>query len=104
MVESIHVRRHECTSRRRHAASPMRTFAIVACVLAAVAAVGLALLAGWDLYLTGFPDSHFTDYDKAVELPKRIVMWVEFGFVPLFLMLAFSRSAPGRVPSDCSLP
>ena len=68
----------------------MRTFAIVACVLAAVAALGLALLAGWDLYLTGFPDSHFTDYDKAVETPKRILMWVEFGFAPPFLVLALS--------------
>src|SRR5271166_673920 len=42
------------------------------------------------LALTGFPDSHFTDYDKAVETPKRILMWVEFGFAPLFLVLAFS--------------
>jgi hypothetical protein len=68
----------------------MRAVAILACVVCAVAALGLAILAGWDLYLTGFPDSHFTDYDKAVDAPKRILMWVEFGFVPLFLVLAFS--------------
>src|SRR6202021_1215969 len=49
-----------------------------------------ALHAAGDLALTGFPDSHFTDYDKAVEVPKRILMWAEFGFVPLFLLLAFS--------------
>jgi hypothetical protein len=42
------------------------------------------------LYLTGFPDGHLTDYDKAAEAPKRILMWVELGFVPLFLVLAFS--------------
>src|ERR1700761_488658 len=71
-------------------AVPMRALVIVACVVAALAALGLTLLAAWDLYLTGFPDSHFTDYDKAVELPKRILIWVEFGFVPLFLVLAFS--------------
>jgi len=55
-----------------------------------VAALWFALQAAGDLALTGFPDSHFTDYDKAVEVPKRILMWVEFGFVPLFLVLAFS--------------
>ena len=68
----------------------MRALAVVACVVGAIAAFGLALLAGWDLYLTGFPDSHFTDYDKAVETPKRILVWVEIGFAPLFLVLAFS--------------
>jgi len=68
----------------------MRALVIVACVVAALAALGLTLLAAWDLYLTSFPDSHLTDYDKAVETPKRILMWVEFGFVPLFLVLAFS--------------
>jgi hypothetical protein len=56
----------------------------------AVAALSLTLLAQWDLYLTGFPDGHLTDYDKAVDAPKRILMWVEFSFTPLFLVLAFS--------------
>jgi hypothetical protein len=71
-------------------AAAMRALAIVACVVGAIAALGLAYLAAWDLYLIGFPDSHFTDYDKAVDAPKRILMWVELGFVPLFLVLAFS--------------
>jgi cell division protein FtsW (lipid II flippase) len=68
----------------------MRALAIVAWVIAAIAALGLHVLASWDLYLTGFPDGHLTDYDKAAEAPKRILMWVELGFVPLFLVLAFS--------------
>ena len=68
----------------------MRALAIVACLIAAVAALGLHVLASWDLYLTGFPDGHLTDYDKAAEAPKRILTWVELGFVPLFLVLAFS--------------
>jgi hypothetical protein len=51
----------------------------------------VALQAAGELALTGFPDSHFTDYDKAVEVPKRILMWAEFGFVPLFLLLALPR-------------
>jgi hypothetical protein len=71
----------------------MRTLARVACVVAAVAALSLSYLAVGDLYLTGFPDGHLTDYDKAVDMPKRILMWVEVGFVPLFLVLAFSRIA-----------
>jgi len=69
----------------------MSALARAACVVGAIAALGLHVLASWDLYLTGFPDSHLTDYDKAVDAPKRILMWVEFGFVPLFLVLAFLR-------------
>ncbi|MFZ0227262.1 MAG: hypothetical protein WA622_18175 [Mycobacterium sp.] len=72
----------------------MGALAIVACVIAAVAALGLHVLASWDLYLTGFPDGHLTDYDKAVDAPKRILMWAELGFVPLFLVLAFSPIGP----------
>jgi MFS superfamily sulfate permease-like transporter len=69
----------------------MRALAIVACMVGAIAALGLTLLAAGDLYLTGFPDSHLTDYDKAVEVPKRILMWAEFGFVPVFVLLALPR-------------
>jgi hypothetical protein len=92
MVENIQPRPHQHVTSARNAL-PMRVLAIAACVVGAIAALGLAVLAGWDLYLTGFPDSHFTDYDKAVETPKRILMWAEFGFVPLFLVLAFSTIA-----------
>jgi hypothetical protein len=74
----------------RESAAPRRALAIVACVVAAIAALGLHVLASWDLYLTGFPDGHLTDYDKAADAPKRILTWVELGFVPLFLVLAFS--------------
>ena len=69
----------------------MKVLATVACIVGAVAALLFAFQAAGDLYLTGFPDSHFTDYDRAVEGPKRILMWVEFGFVPLFLLLALPR-------------
>jgi hypothetical protein len=68
----------------------MRALPTVACTVGIVAALWFGVQAAGDLYLTGFPDSHFTDYDKAVEVPKRILMWAEFGFVPLFLILAFS--------------
>ena len=69
----------------------MRALPTFACTLGLVAALWFALHAAGDLALTGFPDSHFTDYDKAVEVPKRILMWTEFGFVPLFLLLALPR-------------
>jgi hypothetical protein len=60
----------------------------VVCVVCVVAALGLAFNAAMDLSLTGFPDGHLTDYDKAVNAPKRILLWVEFGFALLFLVLA----------------
>jgi hypothetical protein len=41
--------------------------------------------------LTGFPEGHPTDYDKAVDTPEHILMWVELGLVALFLALAFFR-------------
>jgi hypothetical protein len=69
----------------------MKVVATVACIVGAVAALFFAVQAAGDLYLTGFPDSHYTDYDKAVELPKRILMWAELGFVPLFILLAVPR-------------
>jgi hypothetical protein len=67
----------------------MSALATAACVICAIGAFGLVWLASMDMYLTGFPDSHFTDYDKAAEAPKRILVRVEWGFVPLFLVLAF---------------
>lgn len=69
----------------------MRVLATVACVVGVMVALWFGLQAASDLALTGFPDRHFTDYDKAAELPKRILMWAEFGFVPLFLLLGVPR-------------
>jgi hypothetical protein len=60
----------------------------VASGVCAIAAVVLALSAGSDLYFAGFPDSHLTDYDVAAEMPKRVLMWGEWGFVLVFLFLA----------------
>jgi len=62
----------------------------VACVCLAVVALVLAVLAWNDLHFAGFPDSHYTAYDKAAEAPKRVLMWVEWAFVVLFLLLALS--------------
>jgi hypothetical protein len=73
---------------RRSNAAPMSVLVIIACVVCAVAALGLVYFASMDLYLTGFPDSHFTAYDKAADAPKRILVGVEWGFVLLFLVLA----------------
>jgi hypothetical protein len=69
----------------------MRVLATGACTVGIVVALWFALQAAGDLALTGFPDSHFTDYDKAVEVPKRILMWTEFGLVPLFVLFALPR-------------
>jgi hypothetical protein len=75
---------------RRSSGVPMSGLVIIACIVSGVAALGLVYFASMDLYLTGFPDSHFTDYDKAADAPKRILVWVEWGFVLLFLVLASS--------------
>jgi hypothetical protein len=64
---------------------------VVGCIVGALAALWLGVQAAGDLYLTGFPDGHLTDYDNAVDVPKRILMWSEFAFVPLFLLLALPR-------------
>ncbi|EHB53944.1 hypothetical protein MycrhDRAFT_4407 [Mycolicibacterium rhodesiae JS60] len=64
------------------------------CAICAVAAVLLAVIAWNDLYFTGFPDSHLTDYDTAAEVPKRVLMWGEWGFVLLFLLLAVGPIKP----------
>ncbi|SPM34003.1 Mycobacterium rhizamassiliense ORFan [Mycobacterium rhizamassiliense] len=75
---------------RRPDPAPRRTLTIVACIIFAIASLGLAFMASIDLYLTGFPDSHFTDYDRAAKAPKRLLMWAEWGFVLVFLGLAFA--------------
>jgi hypothetical protein len=69
----------------------MKVLARVAFVVSAVAALLLSYQAAADLYLTGFPDGHLTDYDNAVDMPKHILMWVELGFVAGFLALGFFR-------------
>jgi hypothetical protein len=69
----------------------MKALPTVMCAVGVVAALWFGLQAAWDVMLTGFPDSHFTDYDKAAELPKRILMWTELAFAPLFLLLAVPR-------------
>jgi hypothetical protein len=74
---------------RRSSAAPMSVLVRVASVVCAIAALGLVFVASMDIYLTGFPDSHFTEYDKAADAPKRILVWAEWGFVPLFLALSF---------------
>ncbi|ABM16528.1 MULTISPECIES: hypothetical protein [Mycolicibacterium] len=60
----------------------------VVCAVCAIAALLLAVTAGSDLYFAGYPDSHLTHYDSAAEMPKRALMWGEWGFVLLFGVLA----------------
>ena len=62
----------------------------VVCAVCAVAALLLAVMAANDLYFVGFPDSYLTDYDRAAETPKRLLMWAQWVFVLFFLVLALS--------------
>jgi hypothetical protein len=84
-MSKIEIIREARETRRRE------VLARVACVVIAIVAVFMSYRAAGDLYLTGFPDGHLTDYDKAVDAPKHILMWAELCFVALFLVLAFCR-------------
>ena len=64
--------------------------AIIACVVGAIAALGLAFSTFMEVSMYGFPDGHVTDYEKAVDAPLTILAWVEAGFGFLFLALAFT--------------
>jgi hypothetical protein len=74
----------------RENAAPVRALAMIACVVCAIAALGLAFTTFMDLSMHGFPDGHVTDYEQAVDAPLTILAWVEAGFGVLFLALAFS--------------
>ena len=71
-------------------AAPMRALAIIACLVCAIAALGLAFTTSMDVSMAGFPDGHVTDYEKAVDAPLMILAWMAAGFSFLFLVLAFS--------------
>ncbi|WP_029112726.1 hypothetical protein [Mycobacterium sp. URHB0044] len=65
----------------------MRTAATIVGLVCAVAALVLAFTTHMDVSMAGFPDGHLTDYDKAVSVPLRILVWVLAGFGVLFLVL-----------------
>ena len=68
--------------------TPTNLIARAFCVVCALVAAGLTLNAAFDLSLTGFPDSHFTDYAKAVDGPKHVLLWLQAGLATLFVALA----------------
>jgi hypothetical protein len=67
----------------------MRSLASIACVICAVAALGLSFLTNMDVSMFGFPDGYVTDYQKAAGAPLRIITWVAAGLGLLFMALAF---------------
>ena len=71
-------------------AAPLRALAIIACLVCAGAALGLAFTTSMDVSMAGFPDGHVTDYEKAVDAPLTILALMAVGFSFLFLVLAFS--------------
>jgi len=68
----------------------MRGLAMIACVVGAIAALGLAFSTLMEVSMYGFPDGHVTDYEKAVDAPLTILAWVAAAFGLLFLALAFT--------------
>jgi len=67
----------------------MRSVTSIACVICAVAAIGLAFMTWMDVSMFGFPDGYVTDYQKAARPPLKIITWVAAGLGLVFLALAF---------------
>jgi hypothetical protein len=67
----------------------MRSLTSIACVICAVAAIGLAIMTWMDVSMFGFPDGYVTDYQKAAGPPLKVITWVAAGLGLLFLALAF---------------
>jgi hypothetical protein len=65
-----------------------RSVARIACVACAGAALWLAFLTYSQAALAGFPDSHLTDYDKAVDMPLRVFSDAEAGLGLVILAFA----------------
>lgn len=68
----------------------MRSLGLIACVICALAAFGLALMTYMDLSMYGFPDGYVTDYQQAAGPSYTIITWVAVGLGLLFLALAFA--------------
>jgi hypothetical protein len=65
-----------------------RAVVTIVCILGAIAAVGLGGLTLMDVALTGFPDSHVTDYGRAAHTPLTILGRSEVGLGLVFLAVA----------------
>src|SRR5258705_6063597 len=77
-------------------AVPMRGLAI-ACVVGAIAALGLAFSTFMEVSVYGFPDGHVTDYEKAVDAPLTILAWVEADFrLPVPALCFVPNGTPAR--------
>lgn len=63
---------------------------VIACVICAGTALGLAVMAYMDVSLFGFPDGYVTDYQEAASTPLRAVMWLEVGLGLVLVALAFA--------------
>ncbi len=47
-----------------------------------------AVLGFWGLSMTGFPDGHVTEYEKATELLRTILLWINLALGLYFFRLA----------------
>ena len=68
----------------------MKGFVQGACVICALAAIGLAFWIYMDVSMFGFPDGYVTDYQKAAGSPLTIITWASVAFGLVFLALAIS--------------
>lgn len=58
-------------------------------VILALAIIALTLIGFMDISLTGFPDGHITEYEKATRLPRTVLLWMNLALGLYFFRLAF---------------
>ena len=83
----------DAASSRQTVVSPdlaglMRAALRVACVIGALAALGMAVTTYVGVSMIGFPDGHVTDYGMAVSAPLESIAWTQAGLGVLFVALA----------------
>lgn len=58
-------------------------------VLISLTPLAFAQDLAFSLMFAGFPDSHITAYDTAVELPRQVLIWVSFAVALYLIYRAF---------------
>jgi hypothetical protein len=66
-----------------------RTSRALLAVLFSLTPLAFAQDLAFSLMFAGFPDSHVTEYDTAVELPRQVLIWVSFAAALYLIYRAF---------------
>lgn len=67
----------------------------VCAILLASIPILFALVLDMRMRLAGFPDGHVTDYERAMEMPDRALLWASLA-VAVFLFFSTMRADKGK--------